>query len=466
MFAPNDAFVPLKILHISTRLILGGSQENTVLSCEGQARLGHDVHLAYGPIFGPEGSMLDRVQSFRTDDGRGITTHELPNMVRQISPLKDHFCFHHDLKRLIREVQPDVVHTHSSKAGILGRWAAWSCSLSPRGERAGVRGDPSAQLTPSVSSADSSPVGDGGARKSRPAVIHTIHGPPFMPVEGGGLSRTKIRIKNKIYEVAEKFAAKRCHTIVSVADAMTEQFLARGIGRTEQYITVRSGMETEPYLKPEHDQSRPVIRQSLGIEKGDFVIGTVARLAQHKGHDDLLDALAEDLRKNPGWKLLWVGDGWWKDRLIDKAEALGVRGQIVLTGLVPPARVPGLIRAMDVLAHPSYREGLPRTVPQALLCGVCPVAYDVDGTREACRDGETGLLVQQGDLAGLQSAIVQLHDDPELRIRLASHGRDWCATEFAAETMVEHLEAVYERALRMARWHAADHAGTCAGPQS
>ena len=82
MFAPNDAFVPLKILHISTRLILGGSQENTVLSCEGQARLGHDVHLAYGPIYGPEGSMLERVQSFRTDDGRGITTHELPNMVR------------------------------------------------------------------------------------------------------------------------------------------------------------------------------------------------------------------------------------------------------------------------------------------------------------------------------------------------------------------------------------------------
>jgi len=443
--------MPLKILHISTRLILGGSQENTVLSCEGQARQGHEVHLAYGPIFGPEGSMLERVQGFRTDDGRGITTHELPHMVRELNPWKDHFCFHHDLKRLIREVRPDVVHTHSSKAGILGRWAAWSCSLSPRGERAGVRGAPSFSKTPSGSSADSSPVGDGGARKSRPAVIHTIHGPPFMPSEGGSVSRTKIRVKNKIYEVAEKFAARRCHTIVSVADAMTEQFLARGIGTPEQYITVRSGMETAPYLKPEHDQSRPVIRESLGLGDHDFVIGTVARLAQHKGHDDLLDALAGDLRKNPSWKLLWVGDGWWRDRLVSKAVTLGVREQIVLTGLVPPGKVPGLIRAMDVLAHPSSREGLPRTVPQALLCGVCPVAYDVDGTREACRDGETGLLVTLGDLTGLRNAIVQLHDDPDLRIRLASHGRDWCATEFAAETMVEHLEAVYERALRVAR---------------
>ncbi len=406
----------MKILHISTRLILGGSQENTVLSCEGQARLGHEVHLAYGPIYGPEGSMLERVQRFRTEEGRGIVTHELPNMVRELNPWKDHFCFHHDLKRLIREVRPDVVHTHSSKAGILGRWAAWS----------GVKG-------------------------FRPAVIHTIHGPPFMPIEGGALSRTKIRAKNKIYEVAERFAARRCHTILSVADAMTEQFLARGIGKPEQYTTVRSGMETGPYLHPSPGESRAEMRAGLGLSPGDFVIGTVARLAQHKGHDDLLDALAQDLRSNPNWKLLWVGDGWWRDRLVAKAEALGVRGQLVLTGLVAPERVPGLIRAMDVLAHPSSREGLPRTVPQALLCAVCPVAYDVDGTKEACRHEETGLLVDLGDRTGLRAAIGRLHSQPDLRTRLASHGQAWCANEFAAETMVERLEGVYRSTIQRVR---------------
>lgn len=408
----------LRILHISTRLILGGSQENTVLSCEGQARLGHDVHLAFGPIFGPEGSLLDRVTNFRTDDGREITTHELPHMVREINPLKDHLCFHHDLKRLIRKVRPDVVHTHSSKAGILGRWAAWS---------------------------------DGAAERGRPAVIHTIHGPPFMPLDGSLLNQTKVRLSNNVYEAAERFAAKRCHAIVSVADAMTEQFLARGIGTPSQYITVRSGMETAPYLLPVPGESRHEMRASLGLGDADFVVGTVARLAQHKGHDDLLDALADDLRANPRWKLLWVGDGWWKDRLIAKAEQLGVRAQLVMTGLVPPERVPGLIRAMDVLAHPSLREGLPRTVPQALLSGVCPVAYDVDGTREACRDGETGLLVAPGDKAALREAIRRLHDDPDLRTRLAAHGRAWCATEFAADTMVHRLEEVYARALALAR---------------
>lgn len=420
----------LRILHISTRLILGGSQENTVLSCEGQARLGHDVHLAFGPIYGPEGSMLDRVRAFRTElrggDGRGITTHELPNMRREINPWNDHFCFHRDLKHLIRDVKPDVVHTHSSKAGILGRWAAWQAKV--------------------------------------PAVIHTIHGPPFMPIEGGAVSRAKIRLKNRIYTHAERFAAKRCHTIVSVADAMTEQFLARGIGEPDKYATVRSGMDITPFVEFPPHESREAVRASLGLTESDFVIGTVARLAQHKGHDDLIDALADDLKAHHGWKLLWVGDGWWRDRLLKRVDDLGLTDQVITTGLVPPERVPGLIRAMDVLAHPSYREGLPRTVPQALLAGVCPVATDVDGTREACRHEETGLLVPVGDSGALRHAVRRLHDDPELRHKLAQQGREWCLHEFAAETMVERLEAVYRDALGGRGGGRVGGAGTDAGP--
>lgn len=412
----------LRILHISTRLILGGSQENTVLSCEGQARLGHEVHLAFGPIYGPEGSMLERVRSFRTEDGRGITTHELPNMVREITPIKDHLCFHRDLRRLMRGVRPDIVHTHSSKAGILGRWAAW---------KAGV-----------------------------PAVVHTIHGPPFMPIEGGPLHRATILLKNRLYTHAERFAAKRCHTIVSVADAMTAQFRARGIGRAEQFVTVRSGMDIAPFVDFEPHESREAVRASLGIDESDFIIGTVARLAEHKGHDDLIDALAEDLQAHRGWKLLWVGDGWWRDRLLKRVDDLGLTGQVVTTGLVPPERVPRLIRAMDVLAHPSYREGLPRTVAQALLAGVCPVATDVDGTREACRHEVTGLLVPVGDPAALRHAVRRLHDDPALRHTLAERGREWCLHEFASETMVERLERVYADALASA----GHRGGTGAGP--
>ncbi|MCL4221271.1 MAG: glycosyltransferase [Phycisphaerales bacterium] len=411
----------LRILHISTRLILGGSQENTVLSCEGQARLGHAVHLAYGPIYGPEGSMLERVASFnqrqRDTGGQAIVTHEVPHLMRQVSPVSDRAALR-ELKRLIAKIEPDIVHTHSSKAGILGRQAAWEHPRGPRG--VGVR---------------------------RPGVVHTIHGPPFMPVEGGWTSRAKIRATNAVYAALERHAARRCHLIVCVADAMRTQFLDRNIGRPEQYVTVRSGMEIEPYLSPRAGAAREQVRAHLGLRDTDFVIGTVARLAEHKGHDDILDAMGQTMRSRPEFKLLWVGDGWWADRLRQRIEALGLHDRVVLTGLVNPEQIPGLVRAMDVLCHPSYREGLPRTVPQALLCGVCPVAYDVDGTGEICREMETGRLVRPGDVNGLGAAIVWLADHPAERRELAARGRAECIDQFDARRMVSELEEVYRRAL-------------------
>jgi glycosyltransferase involved in cell wall biosynthesis len=307
-----------------------------------------------------------------------------------------------------------------------------------------------------------------GVHPNRPphhrcGVIHTIHGPPFMPIEGPLVRRTKIRLNNFIYTLAERHAAKRCHLIVSVADAMTRQFLARGIGRPEQYVTVRSGMETAPFLHAAPGESRDEVRHGLGLSENDFVIGTVARLAEHKGHDDLLDALADDLTKNPHWKLLWVGDGWWRDRLLIKARELGLRiaeldkpqpsdaplqAQLLLTGLVAPQRIPALMRAMDVLAHPSYREGLPRTVPQALLAGVCPVAYDVDGTGEACRDMQTGRLVPLANRTRLREAIDWCAAHAQDRQALALRGQRECAELFSTEKMITDLEQVYARALK------------------
>jgi glycosyltransferase involved in cell wall biosynthesis len=407
--APRVHSVLARILHISTRLILGGSQENTVLSCEGQARRGHDVHLAFGPIYGPEGSLLDRVQQFRSDEGRVITTHVVPDMIREVSPRRDLRAFY-QLKRLIADIKPDVVHTHSSKAGIVGRAAAWSL----------LKQFPTMR------------------------VVHTIHGPPFMPVEGSLLQRTKVSVNNTIYTIAEKYAARRCHTIVSVADAMTKQFLARGIGTPSQYITVRSGMEVGPFVAA-RAMDRGALRRELGIAEDAFVIGTVARLAQHKGHDDIIDALRNEL-KSPQcarWHLLWVGDGWWRERLETRLREAGLRERVTLTGLVPPQRVPALIRAMDVLVHPSYREGLPRTVPQALLAGALPIAYDVDGTGEICRDMQTGRLVPAGDIARLREAMTWAATHPGDVAAMISRGQAECEREFDAGVMVERLERVY-----------------------
>ncbi|CAN5687081.1 glycosyltransferase family 4 protein [soil metagenome] len=438
------------ILHISTRLILGGSQENTVLSCEGQARRGHRVHLAFGPIYGPEGSLLQRVAAFnqrcragleRTTEGAPaapILTHVIPDLVRQIAPRRD-LRARYQIMRLVRAIAPEIVHTHSSKAGILGRAAAWSVYR--------------------------------GAPRARPAVLHTIHGPPFMPVEGGPLRRLKIRAANAVYAVVERRAARQCHRIISVADAMTRQFLARGIGTPGLYTTVHSGMEIAPFITPAPNESRAETRRVLGLAEDAVVVVTVARLAQHKGHDDLLAALPVDELRAAGIALLWVGDGWWRGRLIEHARALGyvvreldragtpgtnpapvdaARADLVLTGLVPPERIPALLRASDILAHPSAREGLPRTVPQALLAGIPPVAYDADGTREACIDGVTGRLVAVGDSAGLQRALLELAADPARRAALAARGHAMCLERFDARVMVGALEGAYAEALRRA----------------
>lgn len=411
-------------LHISTRLILGGSQENTVLSCMGQARLGHAVHLAFGPIYGPEGSLLAQVQAFNARCAAGdertttglpcapIGLHEVPNLCRQVSPLRDARALG-ELETLIRRLDPAVVHTHSSKAGILGRWAAWRIAQ-----------------------------GQG-----KPTIVHTIHGPPFMPIEGSAVQRLKTHGVNYAYTLAERFAARRCHAIASVAQAMTDEFLARNIGRPGQYATVYSGMDVEAYLPPaDYAQRRASLRQALGLGAGDFVIGTVARLAEHKGHDDLLDALAPHLKARPKWKLLWVGDGWWRPRLERRLEALGLRTQVVLTGLVPSERVAEHLWTMDVLAHPSTREGLPRTVTQALLAGVCPVAYDVNGTREVCIPNQTGRLITPGDTAGLGRAILDLYNDPHARQALAHAGQALCRQRFGAGRMVDALEMFYTQA--------------------
>lgn len=382
-------------------MILGGSQENTVLSCEGQARLGHEVHLAFGPIYGPEGSLLDRVERFRCPAPPGrITTHLVKDLVRDLAPLSD-FDAYRALKMLTRDLQPDIVHTHSSKAGILGRAAAWEV----------------------------------GGRAGRIGVVHTIHGPPFHAYEKPW--------RNRLYIESERFAAKRCHRIVSVADAMTARFLVNRIGHPRQYSTVYSGMETGPFLHPAPGESREEARAALGLNPGDLVVGTVSRLAELKGHDDLLDALAGQLTKHPALKLLWVGDGYLRERLEDRVASLGVSRQVLFAGLLPPERIPAIMRAIDLLAHPSYREGLPRTVPQALLAGTAVVATDTDGTREVIRDRLTGRLVPTGDPEALREAVLWMLEDEPRRRATAEAGRALCAERFSAQRMVAELEKVY-----------------------
>lgn len=383
----------MRVTHVITRLIVGGAQENTAASVLGlRNQPGFDVDLISGPTSGPEGSLESSFDRF--PGALTITRH----LVRPVHPWKDLLAWR-ELTRLFRQRKPDLVHTHSSKAGVLGRLAA---------QRAGV-----------------------------PVIVHTIHGPSFGPFQGG--------LANALFRAAERQAARCTTHFVVVANAMAEQFLAAGIGRPDQFTRIFSGFSLEPFLNTRND---PALRQRLGLGSDEFVVGKIARLFKLKGHDDLIAAAPELIRQCPRIKFLLVGGGPWQRRLESRVRALGLQKQFVFTGLVPPASIPALVGVMDVLVHLSRREGIARALPQALAAARPVVAYHCDGAGEVCLENETGFLVAPGDRTRLTERLLELSGNPGLRERLGRRGQELVRDWFPVERMVNDLRALYQRLWR------------------
>lgn len=380
---------PLRVTHVITRLIVGGAQENTVDSVLGlRRRPGLEVDLVSGPTSGPEGSLEPLVER------EGCLTR-VPSLIRAVHPWRD-WLARRELTRLFRARRPDIVHTHSGKAGILGRLAAHA---------AGV-----------------------------PIVIHGIHGPSFGPFQGP--------LANAVFTAAERRAGRVTHHFVTVADAMTRQYLAAGIGRPDQYTRIFSGFHLEPFLNARRD---PRLAQRLGLESGDFVVGMIARLFELKGHDDLFAAAPDLVRRIPNIRFLLVGDGPWRGRLEAMASVPSLAGRFRFTGLVAPAEIPAQVALMDCLVHLSRREGLPRALPQALAGGRPVVAFDCDGAGEVCREDETGFLLPAGDIAGLVERLALLAGDPGRRTRMGATGRAWVSERFTTARLVEDQYRLYLR---------------------
>jgi glycosyltransferase involved in cell wall biosynthesis len=393
----------MNILHIITRLIVGGAQENTLLTCEGLHGRGHHVTLLTGPSPGPEGTLMERAQAC------GYHVVVTPHLVRAPHPWHDLLAYR-EIKRMCGGFTPDVVHTHSSKAGIVGRAAAWKVKRK-NAKREGQR--------------------------AKPVVIHTIHGLPFHPYQTAAA--------RKLWIAMERDAARRCDGVICVADAMTRQALAAGVGTSDLFTTVYSAMDTEPFLNP--GVTREEVRARLKIPPTAYVYGTIARLQPLKGHDDLLAHAAELFAKVPDAHLLWIGDGIFRPRFEEILKANGWTHRVTLTGLVPPTEVPRLLPAMDALVHPSYREGLARALPQALLAAAPVISYDCDGAGEVCIENETGFLVKTGDAPALISAMIRMAANRPASQAMGARGRKLCEVRFAAKTMVDGIESVYKRLL-------------------
>ncbi len=381
----------MNICHVITRLIIGGAQENTILTCRGLAEKGHHVTLVAGPETGPEGSLWSDARA------AGCQIITIDALRRAVQPWRDLHA-RSALRSLFQQDRPDVVHTHSSKAGILARSAAATARI--------------------------------------PLIVHTIHGMSF--------NRTQNAATQWVYRTLERRAARHTNAFIAVADAMIEQAVAAQLAPRARFVTIRSGMETDRFLPDPSTRAR--VRAEWGMGEHEVVVGTVARLFKHKGYEEILAAMpqiaaAADLR------FVWIGDGADRPQYEAAVQRLGLRDRVRLLGLLPPAAVAEALNGFDLLVHASRWEGLPRAVVQALLTEVPVVSFDNDGAPEVVIPGQTGRLVPYGDTQGLAFAIAQLAADPAERRRLGRQGRTNCLVTFDWRRMVDQIEALYLRSV-------------------
>ena len=243
------------------------------------------------------------------------------------------------------------------------------------------------------------------------------------------------------YRWLEIWAARRCDKLISVCDAMTDQYVAAGVAPRSKFVTVYSGMEVEQFLNP--PRSRAEVRRELGFADDEIVVGKVARLFHLKGHDDVIAAAEQAVARNKQLRFLFVGDGLLRAELEQRIARAGLSRYFVFTGLVPTNRVPELIQAMDIVLHTSLREGLARVLPQGLIAGKPVISYDVDGAREVVINEQTGCLLPPRDVSGLVESIIQLAADPARRERYGATGRALCVERFRHQHMTQRLREIY-----------------------
>lgn len=383
---------PIRVLHIITRMIVGGAQENTLLSVVGlDAMPEYEVTLLSGIDKGREGELLTQAR----ETTRLIV---LPEMGRSINPLFDLVTFW-KLYKLIKAGRYHIVHTHASKAGVLGRLAAWLAGT--------------------------------------PIIVHTLHSLVFHDYQPW--------IVNRTWWLAKKICAPVTDFFISVSEVISEKAIDAGIAKPEKFRTIYSGMELDWFLNAKFDAEK--VRKEFGIPLDVPVVGKIARLFPLKGHDQLMDAAPEIVKRIPNVRFFLIGDGILLEHLQERAKEYGIFDNFVFAGLIDRTRIPEMISAMDVVVHTSLREGLARVLPQALAMGKPCVSFDIDGAREVVINDKTGYLVEAFDSVGLADGVVRLLENEELRRQFGENGRRHVDPNFRAEKMVTDISEVYQMLL-------------------
>lgn len=378
---------PLPVLQAITRLIVGGAQETVMYIAALLDKDRYRVDVLSGSQTGSEGSLIEEVRS------REISLIIMPEMRREVNPIHDLLTLV-KMRRIMRSKRYTIVHTHSSKAGVIGRIAA---------RLAGV-----------------------------PIIVHTVHGWSFHEHMAPWL--------NKIYIVLERFTMSFTDAMVVVTDRDIGKGLQAGIGKPEQYHLIRSAIPLEEFDPA--GVNREAARQELGIPPDAPVLGNVGRFSAQKNPLDWVRVAALVAEKIPGCYFLMVGDGPLRAEVEAFIAENGLSERTILTGL--RRDVPEMLAAIDVFLLTSLWEGLPRVIPQAMAMQVPVVANRVDGIAEAIVHRETGFLCTPGDLEGQAVHCLKLLGDEKLCHEIGRRGRTYALQEFDVHRMVDQMAILYE----------------------
>jgi glycosyltransferase involved in cell wall biosynthesis len=387
----------VKVLRVIARLNMGGPALHVSYLTAGLRDRGYETTLVAGTLARGEDSM-----AFVAED-LGIDVVRIEQLGREISPVRDLLATLR-LARVIRRERPQILHTHTAKAGTVGRLAALLA----------------------------------GSRRPR-VVVHTFHGHVLRGYFGP--------IQSRFFLALERWLAATSTALIAVGPQVRDDLVALGVAPAERFTVIRLGIELEERVRPSED-GRAETRRYLGVPTDRFVVGWVGRMTAVKRTEDVLDAFKRLRESGVDACLCMVGDGPDRPRLERRASELGVIRDTLFLGYQED--VSQYYAAFDALVLPSANEGTPVSVIEALAAETPVVATRVGGVPDVVRDGEEGFLVETGDTGELAERLTRLARDPGLRERLGRSGRDRVLSRYAVERLLDDVDRLYRELLREA----------------
>ena len=387
-----------KVIHVITRFDKGGSAENTFLTIRDLDKRRYDVLLIKGTSSWRDSEDLEA----RAVEANITATREhhvrvtsVRHLIRDLRPVSDLIAFC-ALLRIIRRERPHIVHTHTSKAGILGRWAAWFCRI--------------------------------------PVIVHTPHGHVFWGYFGP--------LQTRLFILFEKWTARITDAIVTLTPQEREDHLRFHVAPEGRFTVIHSGVDLESFLSDrlQGEEAKTV----LGIPPEMTVIGTVGRLTAVKGQEVLIRAASELIRRGERVFLVLLGGGELRRELEELSFRLGISEQVRFLGW--RTDVARIMVACDIFCLPSRNEGMGKVLVEAMALGKPIVASDIGGIKNIVRPGENGLLVPVGDVEAWIEAIARLCRDPERRRRMGDAGR-LIAPRYSSDEMIKMIDQLYGKLL-------------------